>query len=260
MKKIVSFMQKVLQPVQITGDTLILILRTFLVLPHLVFKRHETLRQMYVAGLKSIFVVSVVAAFTGMIIALQTGLALMDFGQQDRIGQVLVVALTREMSPFMTALILAAAVGSAIAAEIGTMTVSEEIDALEVMSIDPVKYLVLPRIVGFTMMTPVLSSYATLLGVLGGGLVAKTQLSVEYHTYFQLVMEQLTGPTGLKDIWIGQLKALIFGVTISAISCQQGLAARGGAIGVGIAVRQSVVNSFLLVIILGYYMTAIFYG
>lgn len=248
-----------LEPVKGAGEALILLFRTFLSLPHIWFKRREMLEQMYVAGVKSIFVVSVVASFTGMIISLQTGLALKDFGQQDLIGQVIVVTLTREMSPFMTALILAAAVGSAMAAEIGTMSVSEEIDALEVMSIDPVKYLVLPRIVGFSLMVPVLSALATLLGVLGGSLVANTQLNVDYYRYFYTISEVLKSHAGLKDIWVGEFKAFIFGVTISTIACYQGLIASGGAIGVGIAVRKAVVQSFLFVLVLGYFVTSIFY-
>jgi len=259
MKFLISRMQKLMNPVMGAGETLLLLFRSILQLPWIWFKRQEVLRQMYVAGFKSLFVVSVVATFTGMIFSLQTGLALKDFGQQDLIGQVIVVTLTREMSPFMTALILAASVGSAIAAEIGTMTVSEEIDALEVMSIDPVRYLVMPRIVGFSLMVPILSIYATLLGILGGGLVAQTQLGVEYSVYFQTVYDSLLTKTGLKDIWVGQFKALTFGVTIATIACQQGLAATGGAIGVGIAVRQAVVVSFLFVIILGYFITATFY-
>ncbi|MBI3395251.1 MAG: ABC transporter permease [Spirochaetia bacterium] len=248
-----------LKPVRGAGETLILLGRAIINLPWIWFKRRDVLRQMYVSGMKSLFVVSIVATFTGMIISLQTGLALRDFGQQDLIGQVLTVTLTREMSPFMTALILAAAVGSAIAAEIGTMTVSEEIDALDVMSIDPVRYLVMPRIVGFSLMVPVLSTYASVLGIIGGSLVARTQLNVEYFTYFNLVLEVLKSEGGLKDIWVGMLKAFVFGVTISSVSCHQGLAATGGAIGVGNAVRQAVVTSFLLVIILGYFITATFY-
>ncbi len=258
-RKLLGYVNKILAPFSAAGDVLILIFQTFLNLPWIWLKRKDTMTQMYMAGFKSLPVVSIVAMFTGMIISLQTGLALKDFGQQERIGQVIVVALTREMSPFMTALILAAAVGSAIAAEIGTMKVSEEIDALEVMSINVVRYLVLPRIIGFTLVSPMLATYATLLGVVGGGLVAKTQLAVEYSAYYGLVLDVLNSPTGFKDILVGQLKALVFGLTISAISCQQGLSTRGGAIGVGIATRSAVVISFLLVIVLGYMISAIFY-
>lgn len=247
------------KPLRGAGDTLILLFRTIFALPWIWFKFRETLRQMYIAGFQSLFVVSIVAAFTGMIMSLQAGLALKDFGQEDLIGQIIVISLTREMSPFMTALILSASVGSAMAAEIGTMTVSEEIDALQVMSIDPIRYLILPRIVGFSMMVPVLSTYASALGVFGGGLVAQTQLGVEFDTYITLVLEILKTKSGLKDIWVGEFKAFVFGLTIASISCQQGLSASGGAIGVGNAVRQSVVSSFLFVIILGYFITAIFY-
>lgn len=260
MKALITLIDSVLlRPFRATGDTLILLFQTALALPWLVFKIPETLRQMYVSGFQSLFVVSIVAAFTGMIMSLQAGLALKDFGQEDLIGQVIVVSLTREMSPFMTALILAASVGSAMAAEIGTMAVSEEIDALEVMSIDPVKYLVLPRIVGFSLMVPALSTYASVLGVFGGGLVAQTQLGVDFETYLRLVFEILQSESGLKDIWIGELKSFVFGVTISSIACRTGLAATGGAIGVGNAVRNSVVTSFLFVIVLGYFITAVFY-
>lgn len=241
------------------GEVLYLIFRVLLNLPHLIYKIQPTLVIMYISGYKSLFVVSIVAVFTGMIVSLQSGLALKDFGQEELIGQLIVVTLTREMAPFMTALILSAAVGSSIAAEIGTMKVSEEIDALEVMSIDPVRFLVLPRIVGFTLMIPVLSNYASLLGTIGGSIIAKTQLGVEYETFYQLALEVLKSKSGLKDIWVGNFKAMIFGITISSISCQQGLNAKEGAIGVGRAVRQSVVLSYLFVIMFGYFISAIFY-
>ncbi len=242
-----------------TGEGLFLLYSTILEIPWLWFRRHDLLQQMYLTGVSSLFVVSIVAAFSGMIISLQTGLALKNFGQQDLIGQIIIVTLTREFAPFMTALILAAAVGSAMAAEIGTMTVSEEIDALEVMSIDPVRYLVLPRIVGFTIMVPILSAYSVLVGVMGGGLIAKTQLGVEFYKYITSIDAVLRTSEGLKDVWIGQFKATVFGMTISTIACYQGLSASGGAIGVGIAVRKAVVQSFLFVLILGYYITSIFY-
>lgn len=241
------------------GEVLYLIFRVGIYLPHLYFKIQATLTQMYIAGFKSLFIVSIVALFTGMILSLQSGLALKDFGQQELVGQLMVVTLTREMAPFMTALILSASVGSSMAAEIGTMKVSEEIDALEVMSINPIKFLVLPRVVGFTIMIPVLSNYATLLGTLGGSVIANTQLGVDYETFYNLALEALKSKTGLKDIWVGNLKALIFGITISSISCHQGLNATGGAIGVGKAVRQSVVLSYLFVIMFGYFISAIFY-
>ncbi len=241
------------------GEVLYLIFRVAINLPYLIFKLQPTLLVMYISGFKSLFVVSIVAVFTGMIVSLQSGLALKDFGQEELIGQLIVITLTREMSPFMTALILSASVGSSMAAEIGTMKVSEEIDALEVMSIDPVRFLVLPRVVGFSLMIPVLCNYASLLGTIGGSIIAKTQLGVEFETFYELALEVLKSKNGLKDIWVGNFKALVFGITISSISCQQGLNAKEGAIGVGRAVRQSVVLSYLFVIMFGYFISAIFY-
>jgi len=108
-------------------------------------------------------------------------------------------------------------------------------------------------------MIPVLSNYASLLGTVGGSIIAKTQLGVELETFYNLALEALKSKNGLKDIWVGNFKAFIFGVTISAISCQQGLNASGGAIGVGRAVRQSVVISYLFIIMFGYFISAIFY-
>ncbi len=254
-----KFIFKMNENLTATGQALILLYKTFLELPWLWFRRRELLQQIFLTGISSFFVVSIVALFSGMIISLQTGLALKTFGQQDVIGQIIIVTLTREFGPFMTTLILAASVGSAMSAELGTMTVSEEIDALEVMSIDPIRYLILPRIIGFSITVPILSAYAVLVGTLGGSVIAYTQLGVEFSKYFNSIDDVLRSADGLKDIWTGQLKALVFGFTVSTISCYQGLSAKGGAIGVGIAVRKAVVQSFLFVLILGYYITSIFY-
>lgn len=214
---------------------------------------------MYVTGISSFFVVSIVAVFTGMIMALNAGLGLKDFGAEGQIGYLLTITLTREMSPFMTALILAASVGSALAAEIGTMKVSEEIDALEVMSIDPVRYLVFPRVFGFSSVVPILCVYSSILGVLGGAVVGQFQLGVNYKVYFNDVINRVSTIPGLKDLWVGLFKGYVFGIIVSVVSCSHGLRASNGAIGVGRATRQSVVTSFLLVIFFGYVLTAIFY-
>lgn len=241
------------------GFTLVLLYKTVLHLRSVFFKRGEIVHQMYVAGIGSFFVVSIVAVFTGMIMGLNAGLGLKDFGAEGQIGVLLTITLTREMSPFMTALILSASVGSAIAAEIGTMKVSEELDALEVMSIDPVRYLIMPRVLGFSLMVPVLCVYSTILGVLGGAIVGQFQLGVDYQIYFNDVLTRVASIPGLKDLYTGVLKGFVFGITVSIVACSHGIRATNGAIGVGKATRQSVVTSFLLVIFLGYVMTAILY-
>ena len=241
------------------GYTLILIFKTILSMRYILDKRHEIIDQMHLAGISSLFVVSIVGVFTGMIMTLNTGLGLKDFGAEGQVGILLIVTLTREMSPFMTALILAASVGSAIAAEIGTMKVSEEIDALNIMSIDHVKYLVLPRILGFSLMVPVLSVYSTALGLIGGAIVGHFQLGIDVMSFYQDIIARLSTTAGLKDLHVGLLKAFIFGITISSVACSHGLRTTNGAIGVWKTTRVSVVTSFLLVIFLGYVVTAIFY-
>ncbi len=238
------------------GFTLILLLETLYYLKNVIRKRKVIVKQMYIAGVKSLIVCSIVALFTGMILALQAGVELMRFQQQAYVGDLVIATMTREMGPFMTAMILTASVGSAMAAEIGTMKVSEEIDALIVMSINPVQFLVMPRVVALAIMLPVVTIYTNFLGTFGGGIVAKFQLNVPFDTYYGHVLDSLR----FKATYVGLLKAHIFGVIISIISCAQGLRAMHGAIGVGRATRSSVVISFLMILIVGYFITAIFYG
>jgi len=212
-------------------------------------------RQLLNTGVKCFFVVSIVAFFTGMILALQTGLALQDWNQEDMVANIVVQTMCREMGPFMTALILAAAIGSAFAAEIGTMTVSEEVSALELMSINPVEFLMTPRLFALLLMCPVLTIYTDVLGTLGGMVVSQTQLDVYYKVYARMAVESL----GNKEIYVGLFKALVFGFVISAVSCYRGFATTNGAVGVGEAARKTVVTSFLYILILGYFITRIFY-
>jgi len=198
----------------------------------------------------------VVSIFTGMILALNGGISLKDFGQESMIGRIVAVSMIREMGPFMTALILAASIGSGIAAEIGTMKVSEEIDALEVMSISPLRFLVLPRLVALTLVTPMMTVFAGLLGICGGMLVANYQLGVSPVVFQNDALSTLTH----RDLFTGLLKSVVFGITIAIVGCTQGLVTTGGATGVGVATRRAVVVSFLLIIVLGYYITWFFFN
>jgi len=217
--------------------------------------RREILVQMYVYGIKSLGVVTIVAVFTGMILALQTGIELRKFSQEVFVGTAVMATMLREMGPFMTGLILAACVGSAIAAQLGTMVVSEEIDALEVMSIDPVKFLVMPRIAAVAVMTPLLSFYTCVMGVLGGGVVGMTQLGVSWDAYIDNALRY----ADLKDLYVGMLKAFVFGIVVALVACHEGLSTTQGAVGVGLATRRTVIATFLLILVLGYYLTRFFY-
>ena len=217
--------------------------------------RREIVNQMYVAGIKSLGVVTVVAVFTGMILALQTGIALRDYNQEVYIGGAVMVSMLREMGPFMTGQILAACVGSAIAAQLGTMVVSEEVAALEIMSINPVRFLVMPRLVAMIIMTPLLSFYTCMMGVLGGGIVGATQLGVSWSAY----IDNGTTNAELKDLYVGLFKAILFGIIITIVACHQGFATQQGAVGVGRATRQAVIVAFLLILVVGYFVTRFCY-
>ncbi len=235
-----------------------MIAAAFLALRHILSRRNrqEVLFQMFVTGIKSLGVITVVAMFTGMILALQTGLELRRFGQEVNIGTAVTVVMVREMGPFMTGLVIAASVGSAIAAQLATMTVSEEIAALEVMSIDPVRFLVMPRLAALLVMMPILTVYMNVLGVVGGAIVGQTQLGVSLPAYFDNAIQYARN----KDLYVGLFKAVVFGVIITTVACQQGFQATEGAVGVGQATRRTVVISFLTILALGYMITRVFYA
>ena len=217
--------------------------------------RASLVRQLYVAGIRTLPVISVVGLFTGMILGLQVGLALSQFNQESLLGATVMLTLIREMGPFMTGICLSSCVGSAIAAELGTMTVNDEVAALEIMSISPVKYLAAPRMGALLFMSPILAFYACVLGVVGGGLVGYTQLNVPFQQY----MASAISIAGVKDLFVGLLKATIFGVVIGAVGCHEGFTTRLGAVGVGRATQRSVIISFLLILMFGYMVTRMFY-
>lgn len=240
------------------GRSLVMLLEAVLNIPHAFHMRmrHEVLYQGYVTGIKSLGVITVVALFTGMILALQTGLELRRYGQEANIGTAVTVVMLREMGPFMTGLIIAASVGSAIAAQLGTMVVSEEVAALEVMSINPIRFMVMPRLVALAVMMPILTVYTNILGVTGGALVGNAQLGVSFTAYFDNAMRFAHN----KDLFVGLFKAFLFGVIITTVACHQGFSATEGAVGVGRATRRTVVISFLTILVVGYMVTRLFYS
>ena len=245
----------VLTKVRRCGVALLISLEAMFYFFRLPRRRAEFGRQLMKAGVKCFFVTSIVAFFTGMILALQTGLALKDWSQEGLVGNIVVQTMCREMGPFMTALILAAAIGSAYAAEIGTMKVSEEVSALEIMSINPVEFLITPRLYALLIMCPVLTIYTDVIGALGGMLVSQTQLDVYWEVYYRLAIDSL----GNKEIYVGLLKALVFGFVIACVSAYRGFATTNGAVGVGEAARKTVVSSFLYILVIGYFITRLFY-
>ena len=243
---------------QLVGQAVLLNLEAITFIPTMFRKRTwpEVMYQLFFAGIRSLPVLTVVALFTGMIFALQTGLELQRFGQEAQVGGAVTVVMLREMGPFMTGLIIAASVGASIGAQLGTMTVSEEIAALEIMSINPVRFLVMPRLIALCVMMPLLTLYTDVLSVAGGAIIATSQLQVGLQAYIDNSLQYATN----KDLYTGLFKALCFGFIINMVACHQGLTTKGGAVGVGKSTRSTVVISFLVILITGFILTKIFYG
>jgi phospholipid/cholesterol/gamma-HCH transport system permease protein len=211
----------------------------------------KVIDQMLLAGVYSMPVVSITAVFSGMVISAQTGWAFkQQLGEPMFLGSVVGAAMMREMGPVLTAVVVAGFVGGGMASVLGTMRVNEEIDALEVMAVNPVRYLVMPRLVAMTLMTPVLTAYADALGILGGAAVANAQLDVPMNVFLYDCWTFMQ----IKDLAFGMFKGMVFGILICATACDQGYHARGGAEGVGRAVMATVVYSFLLILVFNFLM------
>lgn len=218
-------------------------------------RRQGIMQQMLFVGIRSIVIVFFVGMFTGIVLAMQTAYQLEKMGATLYVASLVAISLCRELSPVLTALVVAGRAGSAIAAELGTMKVTEQIEALDTMAINPVRFLAVPRLLALFFMLPGLTIIGNFSGILGGYLVGTGSLHINSDLYIQTTFKYLE----LKDIFTGLLKAFIFGIIIAIISCYEGLNTRGGAEGVGRATTRSVVSSFILIILADCIITAIFY-
>ena len=217
--------------------------------------RADLFRQLYATGIRTLPVVTVVSLFMGMILSLQVGLELARFNQELYLGAAVMLTLLREMGAFCCGICLAACVGSAIAAELGTMKVNDEIDALKIMGIPPERFLAAPRILALVLMAPVVAFYCCIMGALGGGIVGATQLNVD----FQQFMSGALWMAESKDLFVGIGKSALFGLLIGVISVSEGLGTNLGAIGVGKSTQRAVIVSFLAILISGYMVSRVFY-
>ena len=211
------------------------------------------LTQMAIIGYDTLPVASVMAFFVGMVLALQTGVELQKYGGQEIIGAIVGHSMVRELGPVMTSFLVAGRVGSAMAAELGVMTVYEEIDALKTLDIDPVRYLAMPRFIACIICVPALVVYSDLIGIAGGALISNLhpQIFVSYTTYY----DSLTAALKVKEIGIGLTKAVVFGGIIALVACYVGFSTKGGARGIGEATTRSVVLSFMLILVADYILT-----
>ena len=217
--------------------------------------RADLFVQLYSTGIRTLPVMTVVALFTGMIVALQVGIELARFNQEMYLGAAVMLTLVRDMAAFVTGICLAACVGSAIAAELGTMKVNDEIDALTIMGIAPFRFLSAPRILALLMMAPLLMFYATIVGTVGGGFVSMTQLDVDFGQFMSSAMSIIKA----KDLYVGLAKSAAFGLVIGTIACAEGFGTALGATGVGKSTQRAVIVSFLSILVIGYMITRVCY-
>jgi phospholipid/cholesterol/gamma-HCH transport system permease protein len=219
------------------------------------FKPYRFLIQAKRVGPGSFLIAALVSFFIGMIIALQMAYLMVQLSAEIYIPNVIALSLTRELAPVLTALIVAGRVGAGITAEIGSMVVTEQVEALKAFAVNPVKYLVVPRFLALVIMLPVLTIFADIIGIYGGYIICVKKLGINGVMYWQMVCDALQ----LKDVATGLIKTIFFAIVIATVGCHQGLNVRGGADGVGNATTASVVRSFILIIMFDCAFTFIFY-
>ncbi len=219
--------------------------RIICALPSIFVSPRLTIDQMLQIGVNSFPLILLVSVFTGSVAAWQTAYQMVDFVPMRFLGVTVGKAVTIELAPVLTALVLAGRVGASIAAELGTMRVTEQIDALEAMAIDPVRYLVLPRVVAGIIMIPILSLFATVIAILGALVVSVSVVNISSEMFLNGVKRYFY----ISDLVAGQTKAAMFGLIISLIGCYQGFITSGGAEGVGKSTTRAVVVSAVLILI-----------
>jgi phospholipid/cholesterol/gamma-HCH transport system permease protein len=212
-------------------------------------------RQMVDIGFYSLPVVGLTAVFTGMVLALQTNTGFSRFGAASVTATVVVLSVTRELGPVIAALMVAGRIGASIAAEIGTMRVTDQIDALSTLSTNPLKYLVVPRIIAGLVTVPILVLIADIIGIFGGYLVGTYKLGFNAATYLNNTAQNLTAI----DVSSGLIKAAVFGFIVALMGCYHGYHSRGGAQGVGAATTHAVVSSSVMILLFDYVLTSILF-
>jgi phospholipid/cholesterol/gamma-HCH transport system permease protein len=213
----------------------------------------EIIAQMDSLGVGSLSIVVLTGVFTGMVLALQSSATLDAFGARPYVGRLVCISMVRELGPVLTALMVTGRVGSGMAAELGSMVVTQQIDALRVLGSDPVRKLVAPRIAAGMIMVPVLTIISDTLGILGGALISVFSLKLTWVFYWRSVASALV----VNDIMMGLSKPILFGFIIASVGCFQVLSTRGGSLGVGRATTQSVVVGSVLILCTDFFLTKV---
>ena len=237
------------------GEMVLLFWRTLVALPLTWRQRAKVFDQFFEIGPASLLMVCILSFFIGGVMALQTGPLLVERGLGNYVGGVVGYSIAKELAPVMMAILIAGRIGSAMAAEIGSMSVYQEIDALRTMNISPIHYLVLPRMVAIAVALPMLVTFAILVGWIGGAVVASAndRIAVPFEAFFS----GLRDTVALKDVANGVFKSFVFSLIIGVVSCHQGLITRGGPRGIGRSVTKAVVNSIVLIVIFDYLLTRV---
>jgi phospholipid/cholesterol/gamma-HCH transport system permease protein len=237
------------------GRVFIMLVDTFKTFPRAIRNTYRIVEQMMIIGVGSLWLVAVTSIFTGAVASVQAAYQFQNYIPMRYLGTVIGKSVVIELGPVLTALVVGGRVGAAIAAELGTMKVTEQVDALETLAIDPLEFLVAPRFLAAIIMLPVITVFADFLAIMGGFVVARAGLGVSAHTFF----------SGMKlffhasDVYSGLIKAFFFGGIIATMGCYHGLNTEGGAEGVGIATMKAVVSSCLLILITDYILAAVLF-
>jgi phospholipid/cholesterol/gamma-HCH transport system permease protein len=237
------------------GEMVILFWRALHALPQTWRERRKVGDQLFEIGNASLLMASILSLFIGGVIALQTGPVLVERGVSRFLGGIIGLSMCKELGPVMMAVLIAGRIGSAKAAEIGSMQVYQEVDALRTMNINPIRYLVLPRLVAISVALPTLVIFSVLVGWIGGALVCvfNHQIAISFQSYF----DNLHDVVKFKDLFNGLVKSFVFAVTIGVVCCHQGLVTIGGPRGIGRSVTKAVVNSIVLILIFDYFLTRV---
>jgi phospholipid/cholesterol/gamma-HCH transport system permease protein len=237
------------------GEIMLLFLRTLRALPQTWRQRQKVFDQFFEIGNASLLMVCILSFFIGGVLALLTGPVLVERGLSNSVGGLVGISMCKELGPVMMSILIAGRIGSAMAAEIGSMRVYQEIDALRTMNIDPIHYLVLPRLVAITVGLPLLVIFSILVGWSGGALVSagNNKIGVSFQSFFVNLREVVA----FSDVANGLFKSFVFAMVIGVVSCHQGLQTIGGPRGIGRSVTKAVVNCIVLIVILDYFLTRI---
>ena len=211
----------------------------------------DMVEQLDNVGLGSMTVVLLTGTFTGLVLALQSGMSLDQFGARSMVGRLVAASMVKELGPVLTALMVTGRVGSGIAAELGSMVVTEQIAALRALGTDPIRKLVLPRVVAGTIMLPVLTVISDAVGIGGGAIISRTQLKVAGSVYWNNVVQGLY----VQDLWMGLIKPVVLGFVLVTIACHVGIRTKGGTQGVGRATTSAVVAGSVAVLAVDFLVT-----